>query len=200
MIYICHISGLGICKSRFCNSLPNLNVRSHVLSCLFLYTPDHLLLDRSPNIEPLISRWELDKFKNCWNTSFRTSKIQTLLYQEFLNLLISQRDMSGPRLGALSNNRWSGSSTLPKTLSNIFRWAKGSWIYYIGVEIQGLFSLPTGSYDCWSTTLVSVLSWDLWVWIYNHFEQIEEDPWSHLPHSMIRLHCHVIPERVWLSG
>jgi hypothetical protein len=30
------------------------------------------------------------------------------LYQQFSNWLISQRDMSGPRLGALSNNRWSG--------------------------------------------------------------------------------------------
>jgi hypothetical protein len=27
--------------------------------------PDHLLLDSAPNIGPLISRWELDKFKNC---------------------------------------------------------------------------------------------------------------------------------------
>jgi hypothetical protein len=26
---------------------------------------DHLLLDKSPNIGPLKSRWELDKFKNC---------------------------------------------------------------------------------------------------------------------------------------
>jgi hypothetical protein len=31
----------------------------------FVVPPDHLLLDRSPNIGPLISRWELDKFKNC---------------------------------------------------------------------------------------------------------------------------------------
>ncbi len=69
--------------------------------------PDHLLLDRSPNIGPLISSWELDKFKSCWNRSFRTSKILPLLYQQFSNLLISQRDMNGPRLGALSNNRWS---------------------------------------------------------------------------------------------
>jgi hypothetical protein len=38
--------------------------------------------------------------------SFRTSKILTLLYQQFSNLLISQRDMSGPRLGTLSNIRW----------------------------------------------------------------------------------------------
>ncbi len=33
-----------------------------------------------------------------------------LLYQQFSNLLISQHDMSGPRLGALSNNRWSWGS------------------------------------------------------------------------------------------
>ncbi len=39
------------------------------------YTPDHLLLDSAPNIGPLISRWELDKLKNC---CFRTSKIPTL--------------------------------------------------------------------------------------------------------------------------
>jgi hypothetical protein len=69
---------------------------------------DHLLLDSAPNIGPLISRWELDKYKNCWKKSCRTSKILTLLYQQFLDLLISQRDMSGPGLGALSNNRWLG--------------------------------------------------------------------------------------------
>ncbi len=70
--------------------------------------PDHLLLDRSSNIGPLLSCWELEKFKNCWNKSFRTSKILTLLYQQFSYFLIFQRDMSGPRLGALSNNRWLG--------------------------------------------------------------------------------------------
>ncbi len=50
-----------------------------LLSCVFIFyflsflavhqetlvSPDHLLSDRSPNIEPLISRSELDKFKNC---------------------------------------------------------------------------------------------------------------------------------------
>jgi hypothetical protein len=55
-------------------------------------------LDRFPNIGPLISHWELDKFKNCWNKSFRTFKTLTLLYQQFSNLLISRRDMSGPIL------------------------------------------------------------------------------------------------------
>jgi hypothetical protein len=32
---------------------------------ILLYPTDHLLLDRSPDIGLLISRWELDKFKNC---------------------------------------------------------------------------------------------------------------------------------------
>jgi hypothetical protein len=35
---------------------------SLVLSMPGLHPLDHLLLDRSPNIGPLISRWELDKF------------------------------------------------------------------------------------------------------------------------------------------
>ncbi len=74
--------------------------------CLHTIPHDHLLLDSAPNIGPLISRWEPDKVKNCWNKSFRISKSMTLLYQQFTNFLISQRDMSGPRLGALSNNRW----------------------------------------------------------------------------------------------
>ncbi len=34
-----------------------------------------------------------------------------LLFQQFLNLSSSQRDMSGPILGALSNNRLSGGNT-----------------------------------------------------------------------------------------
>jgi hypothetical protein len=76
--------------------------------------PDHLLLDRSPNIGPPVSRWELDKFENCWNKSFRTSKILTLLYRQLSNLLIFQQDMSGPRLGTLSNNRG-----VPRTWKNM---------------------------------------------------------------------------------
>jgi hypothetical protein len=66
-------------------------------------------LDRFPNIRPLIyislGTWQI---QTLLEKSFRTSKILTLLYQQFSNLLISQQDMSGPRLGALSNNRWSG--------------------------------------------------------------------------------------------
>jgi hypothetical protein len=28
-------------------------------------TPDYLLLDSVPNLGPLISRWEINKFENC---------------------------------------------------------------------------------------------------------------------------------------
>jgi hypothetical protein len=52
-----------------------------------------------------------------WNKRFRTSKILTLLYQQVSNLLISQRDMSGPRLGALSNNKRSGGIVLVLSLA-----------------------------------------------------------------------------------
>ncbi len=70
--------------------------------------PDHLLLDRSPNLGPHISRWEINKFENCWYTSVRILEVLKLLFQQFLNVSSSQRNMSGPVLGALSNNRWSG--------------------------------------------------------------------------------------------
>ncbi len=30
----------------------------------FNVPPDHLLLDSAPNVGPLISRWDLNKFKN----------------------------------------------------------------------------------------------------------------------------------------
>ncbi len=50
---------------------------------------------------------KLTKFKNCWYKSVRILEVLKLLFQQFLNLTSSQRDMSGPRLNALSNNRWS---------------------------------------------------------------------------------------------
>ncbi len=82
-------------------------IQNNYIKMWHVYTPDHLLLDRSPKIGPLITRWELDKFKDYSKKNCGTSKILTLLYQQFLNLFISQRNMSGPRLRALSNNRWS---------------------------------------------------------------------------------------------
>ncbi len=63
-------------------------------------TPDHLSLDSAPNLGPLISRWELNKFESPDKKSVK------ILDQQFLSLSSSQRDMSGPILaGALSNNR-----------------------------------------------------------------------------------------------
>ncbi len=76
---------------------------------------------QSPNIGPLISRWELDEFKNCWSKIFRTSEIPALLYQQLSNLLIPQRDMSGPTLGTLSNNRWLGGTYLRRHLLSTLR-------------------------------------------------------------------------------
>jgi hypothetical protein len=89
--------------SPFFSPYTNWSIACVVAICSVHLTPNHLLLDSAPNIGQFISHWELDKLKNCWNKSFRTSKILTLSYQQFSNLLISQRDMSGPRLGALSN-------------------------------------------------------------------------------------------------
>ncbi len=69
---------------------------------------DHLLLDSALNLGPLISRWEINKFENCSYKSVRILEVLKFLFQQFMNLSSSQRDMSGPILGALSNNRWSG--------------------------------------------------------------------------------------------
>ncbi len=48
---------------------PNSNFHASIV--WFLITPHHLLLDRCPNIGPLISHWGLEKFKNCWYKSVR---------------------------------------------------------------------------------------------------------------------------------
>jgi hypothetical protein len=68
---------------------------------------DHLLLESAPNLGRLISRWEINKFENCWYKSVRILEVSKLLFQQFLNLSSSQRDISGSILGDLSNNRWS---------------------------------------------------------------------------------------------
>jgi hypothetical protein len=70
--------------------------------------PDHLLLDSAPNLGLLISRWDIEKFENCWYKSVRILEVLKLLCKQFLHLSSFQRDMSGPILGALSNNMWSG--------------------------------------------------------------------------------------------
>jgi hypothetical protein len=74
--------------------------------------PDHLLLDSAPNLIPLMCRWEINKFKHFWQyKSVRILEVLKLLFQQFLDLSSSQRDVSGPILGDLSNSRWSGSSS-----------------------------------------------------------------------------------------
>ncbi len=71
-------------------------------------SPDHLLLDSDPILEPLISRWEIKKFENCWYKSVRILEVLKFLFQQFLILSSSQQDIRGRILGDLSNNRWSG--------------------------------------------------------------------------------------------
>ncbi len=82
-------------------------------------TPDHLLLDNAPDLGPLISCGKIKKFENCWYKSVRILEVLKLSFQQFLHLWSSQRDMSGPKLGALSNNRWSRGN-LPTVLRWIF--------------------------------------------------------------------------------
>ncbi len=76
----------------------------------FLMPPDHLLLDSALNFGPLTSPSEQQIQK-----LLKQKLVELLkswhLYQQFSNLLISQRDMSAPILGALSNNRWSGGTS-----------------------------------------------------------------------------------------
>jgi hypothetical protein len=69
--------------------------------------PDHLLLNSAPILGPLISRWEINKLENFWYKSGKFLEVLKLLFQQCLNLSSSQRDMRGPILRALSNNRWS---------------------------------------------------------------------------------------------
>jgi hypothetical protein len=90
-------------------------------SDVFKVIPDHQLLDSAPNLGPLISRWEINKFKNCRYKSVRILEVLKLLFQQFLNLSRSQRDMSGPILGSLSNYRWSGGTTRKLKMVNVFR-------------------------------------------------------------------------------
>ncbi len=91
---------------RFFESKKIFEMRYFGVKCKVLH--DHLLLDRALNLGPLISRWEITKFQNCWYKSVRFLEVLKLLFHQFLNLSRSQRDMSGPRLGDLSNNRGSG--------------------------------------------------------------------------------------------
>jgi hypothetical protein len=132
--------------------------------------PDHLLLDNAPNIGPLVSRWELDKLRNCWNRSFRTSKILTLSYLQFSNLIISQRDMSGLKLGALSNNRWS-------IVGGRCRW----YCYYPMnhlSSVQYLSQIHTKPYSEIQQCLSSTHGYQTFIWSYERSLTTFEGFWT----------------------
>ncbi len=90
----------------------------------FIIPPDHPLLDSAPNLGPLISRWEIIKFKNSRYWIVRILDVLKLLFQQFLNLSSSKRDMSGPKSGDLSNNRWSGGNISINNARQIRRWCR----------------------------------------------------------------------------
>ncbi len=78
-----------------------------VTYCPRTVTPDHQLLDSVPNLGPLISRWEINKIENFWYKSVRILKGSKAFVSAIFESS-SQQDMSGPMLGDVSNNRWSG--------------------------------------------------------------------------------------------
>jgi hypothetical protein len=45
--------------------------------------PNHLLMDSAPNLGPLIFRWEINKFEDCWYESVRILEVLKLLFQQF---------------------------------------------------------------------------------------------------------------------
>jgi hypothetical protein len=49
------------------------------------------MLNSAPNLGLLMSRWEINKFENCWYRSVRILEILKLLFQQFSNLSSSQR-------------------------------------------------------------------------------------------------------------
>ncbi len=72
---------------------------THYLSPTRTDSVSKKLVLAAPNLGPLISRWEINKFENCWYKSVRILEVLKLLFQQFLNLSSSQRDMRGPIIG-----------------------------------------------------------------------------------------------------
>ncbi len=110
--------------------------------------PDHVLLDSAPNLGPLISRWEINEVENWWYKSVRILEVLKVMFQQLLNLSGSQRDMSGPILGDLSKNRWSGG----------IHAAGNSWIalYYTSSPISREDENRTFTLTCHMTLLLSL--------------------------------------------
>ncbi len=92
---------------------------------------DHPILDSALNLGPLISRWEINKFENCWYKRVKILEILKLLIQHFVNLSSSKWDMSGPVLGVLSNNRWSGVSLVRRyILCSFLHRVEKNWSFF----------------------------------------------------------------------
>ncbi len=59
------------------------SINSHIRQLRWMseeLPPDHLLLDSAPILGPLISRWEINKFKNCWYKSVGILEVLKLLF------------------------------------------------------------------------------------------------------------------------
>jgi hypothetical protein len=44
---------------------------------------DHLWLDSAPNLRPLVSRWEINKFENCWYKNVRILEVLLFKFVKF---------------------------------------------------------------------------------------------------------------------
>ncbi len=82
---------------------------------------------------------KLKQFENCWFKRVRILEVLKLLFQQFLNLSSSQRDMSGPILRNLSNNRWLRGIALSKLwpvsrlIGGCHRSTSGTWFTVMSV-------------------------------------------------------------------
>jgi hypothetical protein len=133
-----------------------------------LVPPGNLLLDSVPNLGPLISRWEINKFENCWYKSVRILEVLKLSFQQFLNLSSSQRDMSGPILGTLSNNRWLWGTWMGDSVrilgATIF-WPKSNvnnFVFVITASHQRGSNFSTLLYIYFVCFFSFFLDWQLW--------------------------------------
>ncbi len=143
--------------------------------------PDHLLLDSAPNIGPLISCWEINKFENCWYKSVRSLEVLKLLFQQFLNLSSSQRVMSGPILGALSRNRWSGGTSLNPCIPAGVRAGipDVSWVHWGDIV----------DYRCEDRKIywrVKMWHWCHWIGLDSHFQKPQTITPTKMTHSSRR--------------
>jgi hypothetical protein len=115
----------------------NFTTYSWQIFSVFTYIPPiHLSLDSAPDLGTLISRWEINKFENCWYKSVRILEVLKLLFQQILNLSSSHRNMSGPVLRALSNNRWLRGSLWARVCSRTFLKLTGNPYFQSNMQLE----------------------------------------------------------------